>query len=1601
MSFAQEIRDFSAAFGVVSNVLGTKESREADRLDNEYRRAQIDYTNARMNEITAGNVDLDNYLSGGYRGNTFAYDANTEGGGGGPGGPSLADTGTGAVVSGAGTSFTEVPGKGAKTAGGSLVPTPTSPARTAAGAVVPTSTMKTGAVDDSDVSGAGGTSGSLIGKATGDPLKASYQVNIRDQTSMTGVQPRALNVLNVASNTAKQMGIKLVVTAGRGGGHRSHGMGTELDLIGYRADGSKWTAAERAQVAASGASVGANRFGLYPGGSLHIGLAGQGRPSAVWGANGIVTGPSSRQFSNNADIQFLNAFNSGKLFGGTPGAGTGMTFAPSGQGDYDAFANARNAIAAIESRGSGDYNAVNRNSGALGRYQVMPANLPSWSKAALGREVSTEEFLSNSDIQDQIFDHRFGQLFQKYGTMQDAASAWFTGRPLAGGGAGATDQNLTGQQYVNKFNKFLGAGGAGGGGARGGAGGGGSLITGSLSTGMLPDYEFASSSEANPMASSTADTMMLDRSRGDVMHDVQPGDTLWDLANQYDLNSYMDIVKANPEITNPDLIYPEQNLVIPGAASAPATPTMPEPILRPALEVDMPRPHERPSQHPISSTGDTVAVGENVRPAGGPGATPPTSYTPSAENLPAELQRAQDYRARIAVDATMPPASKDAMLRALDVKIQQITHAMGGATGETYTPTETVRPVEQRPGLNARATENNAAVENIRRLNERIKARGAGPGAGPERRGAVGEELTPGPGEGGVSSADPETLSAAGMTSPTGDEFEGPIPQPRPERGPVNQEQIGGAAGDETVAGTGGEDELGPAQASIAAVTAQWKISPDGHVVGPNGEKSANNSFKSGRNAARAGSNWLSKLFFPSDNQGVDIAEDAADDGSSKAADAYVRGRGALKKSDMQKVHAAIDKWAADNGLTLTESERNMRALGVMFDYWTTRGEPDKAQAIAGSMLQYHRVLYGQYSAIAKAALKSGDPDKAVEAAVKAYAQIPDGRDITVTGDASNGWQFSYVNEETGKTISKKVMSPQQLTGMIMSMSPDDVDKFLVKAAGQDELPEPSAAFSAAMARLNDTPPGQRPVFDAEAAAYFDSGEASLYAQGYSAALDSWKSFEDDRQRTSDTAHTAAAITGRPGGAVPIDEATPAAATATTPAATPTAPAATAPAATAPAATVPAATAPAATAPVATPTPAAEPAAPTYVRGFLGGEPVNTSNPTVFKPGPNRDFGMGPPPSINTEEYRQIQQPTGRESVRIDYEQANKDYERELQRRERDFQDWRVTQTGAVDDTDSYGPPKSAEYPFLSATPPTGAPYINPRLPITGPGDVGQRWVPDTVPGPLDGEGGYGRGQKPYVPPHMIRNQTPENIAYMNSLNEQAVARWEREGEVNKIIYDAQIAGQRPVARKLENTDYEAIRTATHDRIVKMAGPASGGVSSAYSQEQIDFLTQNEGMISSTAAEIFASETDQALAIGSAINMVFVNPNNPSMPNWRAFRDPNDPGAVMVQPLNLQGEPVGSVLYMRDRTFLPMARLWEDASRQLIGAKAQPPGALQSAVNAVSNNVAPEAPEGRSRVGVGLENMSEWIDELLGFTGGATPLPPGAEDPNRQVPTGN
>ena len=106
-------------------------------------------------------------------------------------------------------------------------------------------------------------------------------------------------------------------------------------------------------------------------------------------------------------------------------------------------------IAGIESGGwKNPYEALNPTTHAIGKYQVMPSNVPGWTQAALGQAMTPDEFRTNPQAQEAVFRDQMQRNLQLYGP-KDAASIWFTGKPYnVAGGAASDAGGTTNANYV-------------------------------------------------------------------------------------------------------------------------------------------------------------------------------------------------------------------------------------------------------------------------------------------------------------------------------------------------------------------------------------------------------------------------------------------------------------------------------------------------------------------------------------------------------------------------------------------------------------------------------------------------------------------------------------------------------------------------------------------------------------------------------------------------------------------------------------------------------------------------------------------------------------------------------------------------------------------------------------------------------------------------------------------------------------------------------------------------------------------------------------------------------------------------------------------------
>lgn len=110
---------------------------------------------------------------------------------------------------------------------------------------------------------------------------------------------------------------------------------------------------------------------------------------------------------------------------------------PTGKTTSQKVTALRRAIIGQES--AGKFWLVNPDSGALGYGQLLRVNVAPWTKAALGRALTPEEFLANPKLQIKTIDHKLDEYLKRQlaytgGKNEElairrVASTWYSGNP--------------------------------------------------------------------------------------------------------------------------------------------------------------------------------------------------------------------------------------------------------------------------------------------------------------------------------------------------------------------------------------------------------------------------------------------------------------------------------------------------------------------------------------------------------------------------------------------------------------------------------------------------------------------------------------------------------------------------------------------------------------------------------------------------------------------------------------------------------------------------------------------------------------------------------------------------------------------------------------------------------------------------------------------------------------------------------------------------------------------------------------------------------------------------------------------------------------------
>jgi len=234
-----------------------------------------------------------------------------------------------------------------------------------------------------------------------------------------------------------------------------------------------------------------------------------------------------------------------------------------------------------------------------------------------------------------------------------------------------------------------------------------------------------------------------------------------------------------------------------------------------------------------------------------------------------------------------------------------------------------------------------------------------------------------------------------------------------------------------------------PADAPVATAIPEEQATvpaPDysGEVTSEGKEEPTDDPWEQGRRAVRDGMKKSIK------DAGMDRDDGAIDDPELEAIrQNYLKGYGAAPSQMMKQVADKIDP-----DKQMPPAERNMKAMGTVYQYYMEKGEPEKAQAAAASMVQYYRGASQQFLALAQSAAENGDLDNAAKMAIAAYANIPNGRDMSIKKTEDGQYDISVVDIKTGKTVNKKLLPPDQFAAAAMGFNAKTFDDEILNAAG-------------------------------------------------------------------------------------------------------------------------------------------------------------------------------------------------------------------------------------------------------------------------------------------------------------------------------------------------------------------------------------------------------------------------------------------------------------------------------------------------------------------------------------------------------------------------
>lgn len=142
----------------------------------------------------------------------------------------------------------------------------------------------------------------------------------------------------------------------------------------------------------------------------------------------------------------------------------------------------------------------------------------------------------------------------------------------------------------------------------------------------------------------------------------------------------------------------------------------------------------------------------------------------------------------------------------------------------------------------------------------------------------------------------------------------------------------------------------------------------------------------------------------------------------------------------------------------MTEAQRNMYALGAVYRDQMNKNNPEGVARVALQILQAYRLDVQRYANIAAHAAEAGDLSTAAQAAMKSYANIPDGRDVKIFKRDDGQLNYYYTDGRTGERIQKGVLTPKELAAHATGIAAGVFEKLIYESASLPLPPQPASA---------------------------------------------------------------------------------------------------------------------------------------------------------------------------------------------------------------------------------------------------------------------------------------------------------------------------------------------------------------------------------------------------------------------------------------------------------------------------------------------------------------------------------------------------------------